>query len=344
MKAAAYYSLDDIRMESKPKPSVGDDEILVEMKACGVCGSDLMEWYLRSRAPLVLGHEPAGVIVETGKKVTSFRIGDRVFVHHHVADLTCYYCKHGDYTLCPQFAQTHLEPGGFAEYFKVPAPNLQLDTLKLPDKLSFEEATLIEPVGCCIRAQNRVGVQKEDSVAVVGAGPSGVIHAMLAKIAGARQVFVTDLVDYRLRMAERLGADAVINGLNENSVEQVKRATDSRGADIVIVTAPNAKAVEDSVQIVRKGGKILLFAPTQPDQYARLSPHRLFFSEITVVPSYSVSHIETRKALQLISSGAFKAKELITHRFPLSQTREAFQTAAKSKECLKVVVLNEESV
>ena len=342
MKAAVYYGLDDIRIEDRPKPSVGDDEVLIEMKACGVCGSDLMEWYLRSRAPLVLGHEPAGVVVEAGKNVKNFRVGDRVFAHHHVADLTCYYCKHGDYTLCPQFAQTHLEPGGFAEYFKVPPPNLQVDTLKLPDNLSFEEATLIEPVGCCIRAQNKVGIQKGDSVVVVGAGPSGIIHAMLAKIAGASQVLVTDLVDYRLKMAERLGADLAINSQRENVLEKVRLSTENRGADIVIVTAPNAKAVEDSVQMVRRGGRILLFAPTQPDQYARLSPHRLFFSEITVVPSYSVSHIETRKALQLISSGTLKAKELITHRFPLSQTQEAFQTAAKSKECLKVVVLGED--
>jgi L-iditol 2-dehydrogenase len=341
MKAAMYYSIDDIRIQEISKPHVGPDEILVEMKACGVCGSDLMDWYLRSRAPLVLGHEPAGVIAEAGKRVEGFKVGDRVFAHHHVADLKCYYCKHGDYTLCPQFAQTHLEPGGFAEYFKVPALNLQLDTLKLPSSLSFEEATLIEPVGCCVRAQNKVGVQKGDSVAVIGAGPSGTIHAMLAKIAGAGHVLVADLVEYRLKMAERLGADVTVNGQNENSVERVKQATDSRGADIVIVTAPNAKAVEDSVQMVRKGGKILLFAPTQPDQYAHLSPHRLFFSEITVVPSYSVSHIETRKALQLISSGTFKAKELVTHRFPLSQTQEAFQTAAKSKECLKVIVQNE---
>jgi len=341
MKAAMYYSLDNIRIQDMPKPKIGVDEVLVEMKACGVCGSDLMEWYLRSRAPLVLGHEPAGVIVEAGKKVRNFRVGDRVFAHHHVADLTCYYCKHGDYTLCPQFAQTHLEPGGFAEYFKVPAPNLQNDTLKLPDKVSYEEATLIEPIGCCIRAQNEVGVQKGDSVAVIGAGPSGIIHSMLAKIGGAKQVLITDLVDYRLRMAERLGADLALNNQNENVAERVKQATESRGADIVIVTAPSAKAVEDSVQMVRRGGRILLFAPTQPDQYARLSPHRLFFSEITVVPSYSVSHIETRKALQLITSGRLKAKELITHRFPLSQTKEAFQTAAKSKECLKIVVLNE---
>lgn len=341
MKAAVYYSLDDIRIETKPEPSIGDDEILVEMKACGVCGSDLMEWYLRSRAPLVLGHEPAGIIAKAGKNVKKFKVGDRVFAHHHVADLTCYYCRHGDYTLCSQFAQTHLEPGGFAEFFKVPAPNLQIDTLKLPDRVSFEEATLIEPVGCCIRAQNKAGIHKGDNVAVVGAGPSGIIHAILAKMAGASQVLVTDLVDYRLKKAKQLGADVVINPQKENIHEALERATDNRGVDVAIATAPNAKAVEDSIQVIRKGGKLLLFAPTQPDQYARLSPHRLFFSEITVVPSYSVSHIETRQALKLISSGELKAKELITHRFPLSRTSEAFQTAAKSKECLKVVVLNE---
>ncbi len=341
MKAAVYHSLDDIRIEDVPKPKIGPDDVLVEMKACGVCGSDLMEWYLRSRAPLVLGHEPAGVIVEAGKNVKSFRVGDRVFAHHHVADLKCYYCQKGDYTLCPQFGQTHLEPGGFAEYFKVPAPNLQIDTLKLPDSLSYEEATLIEPVGCCIRAQNKAGIRKGDSVAIVGAGPSGIIHALLAKISGATKVLVSDIVDYRLKMAEKLGADLIINPIQEKLGERVKEATEGRGADIVIVTAPNVKAVEDSLQIVRRGGRLLLFAPTQPDQYARLSPHRLFFSEITVVPSYSVSHIETRTALQLISSGKIKAKELITHRFPLDRTTDAFQTAAKSKECLKVVVLNE---
>lgn len=341
MKAAMYYSLDDIKIEDVPKPKIGADEILVEMRACGVCGSDLMDWYLRSRAPLVLGHEPTGVVVEAGKNVKGFRVGDRVFAHHHVADLTCYYCARGDYTLCPQFGQTHLEPGGFAEYFKVPAPNLRIDTLKLPDDLSFEEATLIEPMGCCIRAQNKAVIREGDNVAIIGAGPSGIIHAMLAKLAGASQVLIADLVDYRLKMAERLGADLTFNPQRENLVERIKEATENRGADVVIVTAPNVKAVEDGVQIVRRGGKLLLFAPTQPDQFARLSPHRLFFSEITVIPSYSVSHIETRTALQLISSGKIKAKKLITHRFPLSRTADAFQTAAKTKECLKVVVLNQ---
>jgi L-iditol 2-dehydrogenase len=342
MKVAMYYSLDDIRIKDKPKPKIGSDELLVEMKACGVCGSDLMEWYLRSRAPLVLGHEPAGVVAEAGKGVKNFQVGDRVFVHHHVACLTCHYCTRGDYTMCQRFAQTHIEPGGFAEYFRVPAPNLQIDTLKLPDNISYEEATLIEPVGCCIRAQNKCHIQTGDVVAVIGAGPSGIIHAMLAKISGATQTIVSDTVEYRLKAAKRLGADLIVNPQKEKLTDKVKEVTEGRGADVVVVTAPNVRALEEGIQICRRGGTLCLFAPTQPEEQARLSPHRLFFSEIKIVPSYSTSHVETRLALQLISSGRIKARELITHRFPLSQTAEAFKTAAKNKECLKIIVFNKE--
>jgi len=243
--------------------------------------------------------------------------------------------------MCQQFGQTHIEPGGFAQYFRVPASNLQIDTLKLPSNVSYEEATLIEPVGCCVRAQNKCNIQAGDTVTVIGAGPSGIIHAMLAKISGAAQTIVSDTVEYRLKAAKRLGADLTVNPQKERLAEKVKDATEGRGADVVIVTAPNLKALEDGIQICQRGGTLCLFAPTQPEEQARLSPHRLFFNEITIVPSYSTSHIETRSALQLISSGTIKAKELITHRFPLSQTAEAFRVAAQSKECLKVIVLNE---
>ena len=340
MKAAVYYSLQDIRVEDWLKPKIGTDEILVEMKACGICGSDLMEWYLHSRTPLVLGHEPAGVVAETGRNVEEFRPGDRVFVHHHVACLRCHYCARGDYTMCPQFGKTHIEPGGFTQYFRVPAPNLRIDTLRIPESLSYEEATLIEPVGCCIRAQNKCQIQAGDSIAIVGAGPSGLIHVMLARIAGASQIIVIDLVDYRLEAAKRFGADLAVNPLRENLNRIVKEATMGRGADVVIVTAPNIKALSEGVKICRGGGTLCLFAPTQPSQYAHIRPHRLFFSEINVIPSYSTSHVETRAALQLLSAGKIKARELITHRFPLYRIREAFKTAAENKDCLKVVVLN----
>jgi L-iditol 2-dehydrogenase len=341
MKAAVYYSLQDIRIEEMPKPEIEANEILVEMKVCGVCGSDLMDWYLRSRTPLVLGHEPAGVVAEAGEGVKDFRVGDRVFAHHHVACLTCHYCIRGDYTMCPQFTKTHICPGGFAEYFKVPAPNLQIDTLKLPSNLTYEEATLIEPIGCCIRAQNKCTILKGDTVAIIGAGPSGIIHTMLAGISGASQIIVIDFIDYRLKAAEKFGADLTVNPQKKNLIEEIKGVTQGRGADLVIVTAPKVEAISDGIRICRGGGTICLYAPTQPNEHSWASPHSLFFSEVTIVPSYSTSHVETRIALQLLSSGKIKARELITQRFPLNQTAQAIQTAATDKECLKVIVFNE---
>ncbi len=341
MKAAIYHSLNNIKIEDMPKPKINQDEILVKMKACGICGSDLMEWYLKSRAPLVLGHEPAGIITEAGDKVEDFKVGDRVFVHHHVACLTCHYCIRGNYTMCEQFGKTHITPGGFAEYFRVPALNLQIDTLKIPNSLSFEEATLIEPVACCIRAMRKCNIQPSDVIAIIGAGPSGIINTMLLKNSNASKIIVSDIINYRLKVAERLGADLTINPKKENFVEKLKSATDGRGADLVIVTAPSAEAFSEGIQVCCRGGTLCLFAPTSPEVQARMSPHRLFFSEIAVIPSYSTSHVETRMALEMIKSGRIKAKELITHRFPLTQIQDAFKTASESKECLKVVITNE---
>jgi len=341
MKAAVYYSLGDIKIEDIPKPKISQDEILVKMKACGICGSDLMEWYLKSRAPLVLGHEPSGIVAEAGNKVEDFKVGDRVFVHHHVACLTCHYCTRGSYTMCEQFGKTHIIPGGFAEYFKVPTPNLQIDTLNIPDDVSFEEATLIEPIACCIRAMRKCNVQPSDVVAIIGAGSSGIINTMLLKNSVASKIIVSDIVDYRLKVAKRFGADLTINPKSEDYVDKLKSVTEGRGADLVIVTAPSVEAFSEGIRACRKGGTLCLFAPTSPEVQARISPHKLFFSEITIIPSYSTSHVETRMALEMIMPGRVKAKELITHRFPLTHTQDAFKTAVENKECLKVVITNE---
>jgi L-iditol 2-dehydrogenase len=339
MKAAMYYSQRDIRIEEIPTPKIGRDEVLVEMKACGICGSDLMDWYLKNRAPLVLGHEPSGVIVEKGVDVKNFGVGDRVFVHHHVACLKCRYCMHGDYTLCEQFHETNIVPGGFAEYFKVPAPNLNLDTLKIPDSISFDEATLIEPVGCCLRAIKKCRIQKGDSVAIIGAGTTGIIHTVLAKVFGAGKVIVSDLIDFRLRVAQKFGADIVVNPLNASLNEAVKAETDGRGVDLAIVAAPSLEAYKAGLGICRKGGKLCVFAPTEPGKFLEISPKELFFNELQIIPSYSTSHVETREALELIKSEKIRVRELITHRFPLLDAAKAFKTALEDKESLKIVVL-----
>jgi L-iditol 2-dehydrogenase len=340
MKAAVYYDKEDIRIEETRKPDIGEDEILVQMRACGICGSDLMDWYLKSRAPLVLGHEPVGIIAEKGKKVRGFNVGDRVFVHHHVACLTCHYCLRGDYTLCEQFHRTSIIPGGFAEYFRVPAPNLQVDTLKIPDNVPFEEATFIEPVGCCLMALKKCNIQTGDSLAVIGVGGTGIIHVALASFFGASKIIATDLIDHKLRMAKKFGANVTVNPQKENLTEIVKAETDGRGVDIAIVTAPTIAAYETGLKTCRKGGKLCAFAPTIPGEKLKISPKELFFSETRIIPSYSTSHLETRAALELIGSGRINVRNLITHRFPLSRTEEAFK-AARGKENLKVIVLNE---
>ncbi|MEM2953500.1 MAG: zinc-dependent dehydrogenase [Candidatus Bathyarchaeia archaeon] len=340
MKAAVYYSQREIRIEDIPVPEISHGEALVEMKACGVCGSDLMSWYLENRAPLVLGHEPSGVIVEIGSGVEAFNVGDKVFVHHHVACLKCYYCMRGDYTLCEQFHETKIVPGGFAQYFKVPAPNLMLDTLKIPESMSFEEATLIEPVGCCLRALKKCKIQKGEAVAIVGAGTTGIIHVALSKIFGAEKTIVSDLIDFRLKVAEKFGADVVVNPENADLTEVVMAETSGRGVDLAIVTAPSLEAYKAGLNICRKGGKLCVFAPTDPGNYLEISPKQLFFSELQIIPSYSTSHVETREALELIKSGKINVKELITHRFTLDDTAQAFKTALEDKESLKVVVFN----
>ena len=342
MKAAVYYNPDNIMIEQMPVPKIRQNEILVQMKACGVCGSDLMEWYLKDRVPLVLGHEPSGIVTRTGSKVEGFEIGTRVFAHHHVACLTCHLCLRGDYTLCDRFSKTHLEPGGFAEYFKVPRSNLELDTLKIPTDVSFKSATLIEPVACCLRALNKAQIKPSDSVIVIGAGPSGAILTVLLDLVGADPIIVTDLVDYRLKAAKNLGASLVINPETESLIDIIKRTTDGRGADTVFVTAPNINAYLTGIELCRKGGKLCIFAPTKPEDFLRISPHRLFFSEIKLLPSYSTSHIETRTALNLIQAKKIDAEKLITHTFPLEKTADAFKKAALEKECIKVVLLNEE--
>jgi L-iditol 2-dehydrogenase len=340
MKVAVYYDLQDIRIEERPEPKIGKDEILVQMKACGVCGSDLMDWYLRDRAPLVLGHEPAGIVARKGSKVDAVSLGDRVFVHHHVACMTCHYCLNGDYTLCERFHETNIEPGGFAEYFRAPAPNLRLDTLKIPESLTFEQATLIEPVGCCIRALKKCGLQAGDSVAIIGAGPTGLIHTALAKTFGASAIIVSDLVESRLNFARKFGADHAINPKTEDLSESVRAETDGRGVDIAVVTAPSLEAYKAGLDICRKGGKLCVFAPTTPGKYIQMSPKELFFSEIRIVPSYSTSHLETRLALDLMVSGRVNLGELISHRFKLNETAKAFETALAGEKSLKVVVLN----
>jgi len=338
VKVATYYSRHDVRLEEVQVPRIGPGEVLVQVKACGLCGSDLMEWYAREKAPVVLGHEPAGVVTEVGQGVLKFKVGDRVFVHHHVPCFTCHHCLRGYYTLCETFKATHIDPGGFAEYIRVPALNVERDVLKLPSGMSFAQATLIEPVATCLRGIERAGIQTGDTVVVIGAGVTGLIHMQLARILGAGTLVITDFAPFRLAMARQLGADLTISA-HKDVLSMLKELNEGRKADVVIVTAGSIQAMEQGMALAGGGATVLLFAPSPPEATLPISPHRLLFSEITIVASYSCSPPETRQALKLIQRGRIQVTELITHRFDLARVGEAIHLAAEAGESLKIVIV-----
>ncbi len=338
MRAARYYSSTDIRIEEVPVPQIGDGEILVRVRKAGVCGSDLADWYMQPRAPTFFGHEPAGEVVEKGRGTIGFEVGDRVFVHHHVPCFVCHHCIRGHYTMCDTYKKTGIHPGGFAEYIRVPALNLQRDTLKLPENVSDEEATLIEPLACGIKGMKRLDMHPGDTVAVLGAGFAGIAHILLARLFGAGKVFIIDRVAYRLNRALELGADFAIDYTRENVRAGIEARNEGRGADIVVLATDSLEALKQGLDIAGKGSTVYLFAPYQPGQMVPVDLHRFFFEEVLLVATYSSSHIDTRTALSMIETGALQVKELITHRWPLDQIGQAIDMARQAQESLKIVI------
>jgi L-iditol 2-dehydrogenase len=338
VKAARYYGSKDIRIEEAILPALKPGELKVWVKACGICGSDLTDWYMEPRAPMFFGHEPTGVVVEVGEGVHEFKAGDRVFVHHHVPCFVCHFCSRGYFTLCETFKETALYPGGFAEYIVVPVLNAERDTLKLPEAISFEEATMIEPIGCCIRGMRRANMRVGDTVVVFGAGFMGLVHVQLARLFGARKVITVDSVDFRLKKALELGADHVIDYKNESVKEGVGKLNEGRGADTVVVSVGYHDALREGIEIAEKGATVYLYAPFRPGTMFPFDLYKFFFSEISFVTTYSASPYDTREALALIESGRIEVGKLITHRFPLDRLGEAMQLAKKAGDSLKIVI------
>jgi L-iditol 2-dehydrogenase len=339
VRVARYYGWGDVRLEHMEVPEIGPGEMLVQVRACGLCGSDLMTWYADSKAPTVLGHEPVGFVSRIGNGVDGFCLGDRVFVHHHVPCFVCHYCRRGNYSCCASFKENGIDPGGFSEYIRVAAPNVALDVLPLPDGLPFEQATLIEPVACAIRGIKRARVQRGDSVLVIGAGVSGLLFTQLARLRGADPVIVTDLVDFRLNKALAVGADAGLNPTRDDVQAEVQRLSGRAGPDVVVVTVGSVPVMEEALQLTAKGGTVLLYAPLPPDRTLPVDVCDLLFSEKTLVTTYSCAPDETRAALDLIASGTLKTEGLVTHRFALEGVAEAMRLAAEGGESLKVVIV-----
>ena len=340
MKAAVYYSNDDIRIEERPIPSISNGEILVKMMASGICGTDVMQWYRIKKAPRVLGHEMAGEIVEIGKDVEEFKKGDRIFVSHHVPCYKCRHCVHGNYTACESLHTGNYEPGGFSEFIRVPEENVRYGTFLLPERVTFEDATMIEPLGCVIAGQNQLGMKEGHTVLIIGSGVSGILHIQLANIKGTK-VIATDIDEYRLNKAVEFGADYAIDA-SKYSIDELKRINDNRLADVVIVCAASKQAVENAISSVDRKGKILFFAV--PENEISISSQRFWRDEITVTFSYGASPDDLQEAIKLIDSGRVNVRKMITHRIPLSDIGRGFKLAAEAKNSLKVVVVPDNNV
>jgi L-iditol 2-dehydrogenase len=337
VRVAVYHGEGRLTLEDRPDPVAGPGELVVRVRACGLCGSDLMAWYQDPRAPVVLGHEPAGEVVEAGEGA-GFAPGTRVFVHHHVPCMTCALCRAGRHTLCEQFPRTRIDPGGLAELVRVPAPNVRADVLPLPDALPHWAATLIEPLACVVRGQRRAGVGAGSRVAVVGAGAMGLLEVAAARAAGAAAVAVVEPRADRRALAEAGGAAAVAvppGGVAEaaGAVAEVLGGP----AHQVFVCTSSHDAIAGALALAGPAGVVQLFAPTIPGAPVPLDLGSIFFREVTIDSTYSAGPFDTRDALALLVAGAVDAEALVSHRLGLDEVEEAFRLA-RSGEATKVVV------
>jgi len=332
-----YRSNSDVRIEDVQRPKIGPGELLVKVMACGICGSDVMEWYRIKKAPLVLGHELTGEVIEVGKDVSDFAVGDRVVVTHHVPCNSCHYCHSGHHSVCDTLRTTNFYPGGFSEYLRVPSINVERGTFKLPDAVSFEQGTFIEPLGCAYRGQRLAGFKPWMSVLILGSGMTGLLFVKLLRAIGARNIITTDINEFKLSKAREFGADTTINA-SDNIPERVRESNDGRLADMVILCSGATQAVESSFQCVGRGGIILFFASSLPGVDISFPLARLWKDEVTTVTSYAASPFDLKAAMTLIDSGKVRVEDMITHRFPLGETQKGFGLAAKSEESLKIII------
>jgi len=337
MRVAMYYNNRDVRLEELPVPKIGAGELLIRTRSSGICGSDLMEWYRIKKAPLVLGHEITGEVVEVGGGVQGFEIGDRVFSSHHVPCGECRYCLAGHQSVCDLLRTTHFDPGGFAEYIRVPEINVRLGTLRIPDTMTFDEGSFIEPLACVVRAQRFAGVGVGQTVLVIGSGISGLLHIQLARAQGAARIIATDISDYRFKAALRFGADAAIYGA-EDVPGRLRDLNDDRLADRVIVCTGAMPGIQQAVRCIDRGGTLLFFAPTAAGVDVPIPLFDYWRDEINVVTSYAGSGDDLKESLQLIRDHKVHVADMVTHRLSLAEAGLGFQLTASGQDSIKVIL------
>lgn len=332
-----YYNNRDIRIEEIPIPKIGHDELLVKIISSGICGSDVMEWYRIKKAPRVLGHEIAGEIVEIGKGVKKYKVGDRVFVSHHVPCNICHYCLNGFHTVCDTLRSTNYDPGGFSEYVRVPSINVDRGVFVLPDDISFEEGVFIEPLACVLRGLRFSGFKAGQSVFVIGSGISGILQIAVTRTIGAGRIIASDINEFRLNSAKRFGADEVLYAKDVNP-EKIREINNGGLIDLVIVCAGAISAYIQALQCVDRGGTVLCFAPLEPGLNFVFPFFDFWNDGIRLIPTYGGSPLDIRNAIEMIRTHRIPLINMITHRLPLSETHVGFRLVEEAKESIKVII------
>ena len=342
MKAAIVKDSSKVAIEEIEKQSLGPGDISVKMQACGICGSDVEKVFGQYGQPsMKLGHEPSGIILETGSDVQDFKKGDRVFVHHHVPCYKCHFCLHGNETMCEKYYESNISPCGLAEEFIVPEWNVKHGgVIKIPDSMSFEEAAMIEPLACCIRAWNKFSFKENDSVAIFGVGATGMMHVMLAKAKHADKIFCFDVNEFRLDFAKKFDVTNALKSDDSTRKQIILDETKGRGVDVSIVATGNLQAFLDAIDITRKGGTVVMFGVPSKGAKIDLDMSIVYSKEITLITSYAASDDDTNSALKLIDTSQVDVKKLITHRYELSNSQEAFVHAHKGSDSMKIIITN----
>jgi L-iditol 2-dehydrogenase len=340
MKTASVKEPSVISVDDTQIPTLESGDILVQMHACGICGSDLEKVFGEYGQPSMrLGHEPAGVVLDVGSDVKQFKKGDRVFTHHHVSCYDCHFCNHGNETMCKKYSETNLSPCGLSEKYVVPAWNVSNGgVLKISDSLSFEEAAMIEPLACCVRAWAKYSYYEGDSVAIFGVGPTGMMHVMLAQAKKFSKIFCFDVNDFRLDFAKKFNITESIHSMDEKRQQRVLDHTDGQGVDVAIVATSSLKALDDAIDVVRKGGAVMMFGVPSKGAMINLDMSKVYSKEITLVTSYAASDADTKEALDLIESSQIDVKQLITHTYPIDDTQKAFEHAKSGDNAMKIII------
>ena len=333
MRTAVWYNNRDIRIEEVDRPTPGPGELLVKILSCGICGSDIVEWYRLPRAPLVPGHEIGGVVIEAGAAVKAFKPGDRVFVAPKVPCMACDYCKNGHYPVCPHVKERL--PGGFAEYICVPATLVESGTYRLPKAISADRSTFIEPLACVVRAQNLAGVTAGQTVMIFGCGMSGLLHVRLARMKGCR-VAAVDIQSKRLEYAVHSGADIPLHAHEDIPARLL--AANGRPADVVILCTSAMPAIEQAWTCVDKGGRLVFFAVPDPDKTVTIPINAFWMKEVAVLTSYYCGPPDIVQAMELLETDRLPVDDLITHRLPLGDIAAGFELVIDGGESIKVII------